>query len=575
MLELLNFDKANCQHCYKCLRVCPVKAIKFKNDQASIVEERCIACGHCFVECPQNARKVQTDLPFVKSAIKEGRQVVATVAPSYYGAFNLDRGEQIVTALKKLGFVYVEETAIGADIVSTLYEEELKSGKYNNIITTACPSANLLIEKYYPTLTKYMLPVVSPMLAHGKVLKHTYGMDSYVVFIGPCIAKKVEANEPQHDDIIDAVLTFEELDEWFLEEKIFLSKMKVTPFDERSTERGRAYPLDGGVLKSFIQDKGDIKYDVVNVDGVEDCIDFLEILSSENITGICVELNACRGGCTNGPGMPKNNSNRYKREKRVKDYIKTRDTSFTYERIEVPEDIDFSKLFIDRSFPRPVITNAEIESILKSIDKYSKKDELNCSACGYSTCREKARAVIEGMAETSMCLPYMKSKAEKLSNHIFENSPNAILVLDNNLKVVEFNPICEKVFNISAEDIINCPISTIVDDNIFRKSKETKEDIIMQKIEYKKYGVVLLQNIINVENEEAMLVIMTDVTTSDRDREELRKLKENTLDAAQNVIDKQMRVAQEIAGLLGETTAETKVVLTKLKELVLEDGDMK
>ena len=272
-MGLLNFDKANCQHCYKCLRVCPVKAIKFKNDQASIIEERCIACGHCFIECPQNARKVQTDLPSIKTAIKEGRQVIASVAPSYFGAFDLERGEQIVTALKKLGFIYVEETAIGADIVSSLYEAELKSGKHKNIITTACPSANFLIEKYYPSLTKYMLPIVSPMLAHGKVLKHTYGMDSYVVFIGPCIAKKVEADEPQHDDVIDAVLTFEELDEWFLEERISLSKTKVTPFDQRSTERGRAYPLEGGVLKSFIKDKKSIRYDVINVDGVEDCIE--------------------------------------------------------------------------------------------------------------------------------------------------------------------------------------------------------------------------------------------------------------------------------------------------------------
>lgn len=574
-MELLNFNKANCKHCYKCLRVCPVKAIKFKNDQASIVEERCIACGHCFIACPQNARKVASDLNSVKSAIKDGKKVIASVAPSYIGAFPMERGEQLVTALKKLGFVYVEETAIGADIVSSLYEEELSKGTRKNIITTACPSANLLIEKYFPSLTNYMLPIVSPMLAHGKMMKEIYGLDSFVVFIGPCIAKKVEANEVQHDDIVDAVLTFEELEMWLKDENINLYKEKFTPFDDRSTERGRGYPIDGGVLKSFVKDKENIKYDIINVDGVEECIDFLETLSSENIEGVCVEMNACRGGCVNGPGMPKNDLSRYRREKNVKQYIKSRDRSFTYEEIKVPQNIDFGKVFMDKSFYRPEITEEDILTVLRSIDKYNEADELNCSACGYATCREKARAVLEGMAETSMCLPYMKGRAERLSNHIFENSPNAIFVIDGNLNVVEFNPVCEKVFNVKAKDVIGSPISTVIDDDTFEKVKETKEDIILQKVFYKKQGIVLIQNIIHIENENAMLVIMTDITSAEKDREELDKIKKNTLDAAQDVIEKQMRVAQEIAGLLGETTAETKVVLTKLKELVLKDGDVK
>lgn len=574
-MELLNFNKANCKHCYKCLRVCPVKAIKFKNDQASIVEERCIACGHCFIACPQNARKVASDLNSIKSAIKDGKKVIASVAPSYIGAFPMERGEQLVTALKKLGFVYVEETAIGADIVSSLYEEELSKGTRKNIITTACPSVNLLIEKYFPSLTNYMLPIVSPMLAHGKMMKETYGLDSFVVFIGPCIAKKVEANEVQHDDIVDAVLTFEELEMWLKDENINLSKEKFTPFDDRSTERGRGYPIDGGVLKSFVKDKDNIKYDIINVDGVEECIDFLETLSSENIEGVCVEMNACRGGCVNGPGMPKNDLSRYRREKNVKQYIKSRDRSFTYEKIKVPQNIDFGKVFMDKSFYRPEITEEDILTVLRSIDKYNEADELNCSACGYATCREKARAVLEGMAETSMCLPYMKGRAERLSNHIFENSPNAIFVIDGNLNIVEFNPVCEKVFNVKAKDVIGSPISIVIDDNIFEKVKETREDIILQKVFYKKQGIVLIQNIIHIENEDAMLVIMTDITSAEKDREELDRIKKNTLDAAQDVIEKQMRVAQEIAGLLGETTAETKVVLTKLKELVLKDGDIK
>lgn len=574
-MELLNFNKANCKHCYKCLRVCPVKAIKFKNDQASIVEERCIACGHCFIACPQNARKVKSDLNDIKEAIKEKRRIVATVAPSFVGSFSTDFAEKIVTVLKKLGIDYVEETAVGADIVANLYKKKLKEKNYKNIITTCCPSANFLIEKYFPSLTKYMFPIVSPMIAHGKLIKRVYGMDTFVIFIGPCISKKVEAKEAQHDDVIDAVMTFEELKEWVYESQLDIDNMEYTPFDRSSTERGRNFPLKGGVLGSFLDDHIRSKYDVMNIDGIDECIDMLNTLMKDDTEGLCVELNACREGCINGPGVPKDSLGKYERKRIVKRYVNYENENFTTDEIDIPEDIDFGKVFVDKSFYRPKADEATIQSILRSIDKFTPEDELNCGACGYSTCREKVQAVYEGMAEKSMCMPYMKSRAERLSNHIFESSPNAIFVVDEDLKVVEFNKVCEKIFNIKSGEIMGKPISVILDDEIFRKVIETQNNIILQKVYYKEYGMLFLQNIILIEKENALLVIMTDITDEEKSKEELVKIKENALQAAQDVIEKQMRVAQEIAGLLGETTAETKVVLTKLKELVLKDGDVK
>lgn len=572
-MELLNFNKANCKHCYKCLRVCPVKAIKFVNDQASIVEERCIACGHCFIACPQNARKVHSDIENIKDAIGKGQKVIATLAPSFVASFPIKEGGQVVSALKKLGFSHVEETAIGADIVSKLYREELSSGQYKNIITTACSSSNILVEKYYPELLDYMLPVVTPMIAHGKVLKQKYGMDSFVVFIGPCISKKAEANDSQHNDVIDACLTFEELDTWLKEESIDISTIDSKPFDDTPTVNGRAFPIEGSVLNSFIKNEFENKYDFISIDGVEECIDILDTLMDENINGVCVELNACKGGCVNGPGIIENLYSPYTRRKRVKKYIAEKNDVSNLKNVIIPKNIHFKKTFINKSFYRPKASEKQIKEILNSIEKFTIEDELNCGACGYSTCREKAQAVLEGMAETSMCLPYMQSKAERLSNHIFENSPIAMLVLDKNLNVIEFNPICEKLFNIEANEILNKPISTIIQDDIFKEVKKTKTDVVFHNVHYPEYEISLLQNIIHIENEDAILAIMTDITAEEKSRKELIKIKENTLEAAQNVIDKQMRVAQEIAGLLGETTAETKVVLTKLKQLVLEDGD--
>lgn len=573
-MEILNFNKANCKHCYKCLRICPVKAIKFKNDQAIIVEERCIACGQCFTTCPQNARKVHSDIEDVKEAIKKGLKVIATLAPSFIGTFPIINEEQIVGALKELGFSYVEETAIGADIVTALYSEELENNRPKNIITTACPSSNFLIEKYYPELIKYMMPIMSPMIAHGKILKRKYGDDSFVIFIGPCIAKKVEAYEFQDNNIIDACLTFEELDLWLKEENMDFSTVNSKPFDCKASEKGRNFPVRGGVLNSFIKKQFMDSYDFISIDGVEECINILNTLRDESIEGVCIELNTCKGGCINGPGIPSDIYSSYIRRKKVKEYSGSKKSVNSIESTDYLKTINFKRDFINKSLYRPKASEKDIKEILRSIEKFSTADELNCGACGYSTCREKAQAVYEGMAETSMCLPYMKNKAERLSNHIFESSPNAILIIDGKLNIVEFNHVCEKLFNVKADEVINKPVSTIIDDDIFVNVKAYQKDIISNKVYYPKYNVTLLQNIIYIKDEDAMLVIMTDITSEEKNKKELIKLRENTLNAAQDVIDKQMRVAQEIAGLLGETTAETKIVLTKLKALVLEDGDL-
>lgn len=574
-MGLLNFNEANCKHCYKCLRVCPVKAIKFKNDQAEIIEERCIACGQCFLACPQNARKVKSSLEQVKEAIAQKKKVIATVAPSFAGAFDISESGKFVAALKRLGFYAVEETAVGADVVSLLYKDYTEKSTKKNIITTACPSANELIEKYFPSLIKYMIPVVSPMVAHGKMIKYFYGIDAFVAFIGPCVAKKVEAIDVQHDDVIDAVLTFEEMDNWLKEEKIDLNKLEPIPFDKTATKKGKLYPVNGGVANSFVDGRIREKYDVVTVNGIEQSIETLKAIDKGEIEGILLEINVCEGGCVNGSGMPIDGTSYLKRFLRVKKYVNSEDNYENSQKRKIPEDLLFSKGFVNKSIEKPKASEEEIKTIMRKMGKFTPQDELNCSACGYGTCREKAQAVYEGMAEISMCMPFMKSKAERLSNQIFENSPNSIFIVDNEMKVVEFNHVSERIFKIKADDIIGKPISTIIDDFDFYKVKENEKNIILKKVNYPQYDVIMLQNILYIKEQDVFLVIMIDITNEEKNRNELKKVKENALNAAQDVIQKQMRVAQEIAGLLGETTAETKVILTKLKNVVLDDGDIK
>ncbi|RKD32075.1 [Fe-Fe] hydrogenase large subunit C-terminal domain-containing protein [Thermohalobacter berrensis] len=577
-MKFLNFSEANCKNCYKCLRHCPVKAIKIKNGQAKIVEDRCIGCGQCLVVCPQDARNIKSDLKEVKNAIKEGKKVIASIAPSFAGAFDINDGGQIVTALKKLGFSAVEETAIGAEIVAKLYKEYIEEKEYENIITTSCPSANYLIEKYYPSLVKYMMPVVSPMVAHGKVIKYNYGMDSYVVFIGPCTAKKIEAANFQHKDIVNAVLTFEELSEWFKEENLKINELKPQSFDAEAQKRGKEFPIGGGVLNSFLDKEINKKYHFISVDGIKESMEIFESLSSGNLKKVCLEVNVCTGSCIGGPVMPNGELDFFRRLIKVKEYVKGKDnyTEIENEYKNQIHRLNFTKRFFDKSLNKNKANEDEIKKILREMGKYEKSDELNCGACGYNTCREKAQAVYEGMAEMEMCLPHMRSKAESLNHVIVENSPNIIILVDRELKIKEFNPTAERIFNVKADNIIGKPISILIDDTKFNEVKKNKKSILKEKVSYSLYGVVLMQNIIYLEKQGVILAIMVDITAEEANKKELIKVKENTLDAAQSVIEKQMRVAQEIASLLGETTAETKMILTKLKKLTMgETGDIK
>lgn len=567
-MNLLNFSKANCKNCYKCLRTCQVKAVQIKNDQAGIVEERCIGCGQCLVVCPQDARNIKSYLEDVKEAIKQKKKVIAAIAPSFVGAFNLADEGKLSGALKQLGFTWVEETAIGAEVVSELYDKLMDQSKHDNLITTCCPSANYLVDRYFPSLTDYLIPIVSPMLAHGKMLKQRHGHDSYVVFIGPCTAKKIEAVSFQHIGIIDAVMTFEELSKWLEDDEISLDLIQSVPFDGLASRRGQAYPLLGGVADSFRESK---KYEKLKVDGIAECMEVFSSIEAGNITGVCVEVNVCRGGCLNGPGMPKNAKDFYKRQNILKKYIEERSSCELPENFAVPAGLDFSKVFIARPINKKLAPEASIKEILESMGKYEPTDELNCGGCGYNTCREKAQAVFEGMAEMNMCMPFMRGKAESVTNVIFENSPNIILFIDDKLNVKEINPTAQRVFGVKEDFIIDKPLSIILDEEPFRQVRDSRNSLLAQSVSYPCYGVVLLLNILYLEKKNIILAIMSNITKEERQRDELKRVKENAIDAAQKVIEKQMRVAQEIASLLGETTAETKVTLSKLKEIALQE----
>lgn len=573
-MDYINFKKANCKNCYKCLRSCPVKAIKFKNHQAKIEIERCILCSRCVLVCPQNARKVVNYLDKVKKALNENKKIIASIAPSFMGNFNVSYGK-IVASLKALGIKYAEETALGADMTTKLYKSFIKENKQDYYITTACPSVNLLVEKYYPELVKYMLPFMSPMACHGKILKTIYGEDSFTLFIGPCTAKKAEHENYNFENSIDAVLTYEEYLNLLKEHNISMEKLESLEFDNRSLELGSYYPITGGIISNFKDELKNKNIKSFYVDGVYACIDIFESIKKGYIKNSFIEASACVGSCIGGPEVITNNHEYYNKLEKVQNYIENRqnyikscENKTDKQNVLKNFNLNFHRCFVDKSINKEIQHEEKIKNILKSMGKYSKEDELNCGVCGYNTCIDKANAILKGMAEPEMCLHFMRSKAENISNIIFENTVNCIITVDYQLNIIEINPAAEKTFMLEKNLVKNKPINFLISKEDFIKVKESKNNILGKKITINNYGLVFIESIIFIEKQNIFLLSLTDITEKEKNKEKLKTLKESSFSAAEEVIEKQMRVAQEIASLLGETTAETKITLTNLKRVV-------
>lgn len=572
-MSAMNFSKANCKNCYKCINSCSVKAIKMFENQAEIVDDRCISCGHCLVVCPQNARSIISYKQSVKNAINSEKNVVASIAPSFAGFFQHCPPENLVAALRKLGFTRIEETSIGAGIVSKYYSEYINDDRFENLITTSCPSANLLVEKYFPSLIKYLAPVVSPMAAHAKLVKEELGEDAYFVFIGPCISKLSEAERDDSKEV-DAVLTFEELVEWIYEEKIDVFNIEPAAFDRVSSSKSSAYPIMGGVLNTIGENRRKLR--MIQVDGIDECIEIFKSIEKNDITGVCIEANVCKGGCIGGPYAAKDKTGLYNRILKVKEYIEFKEKAEKPEEIKIPEEINFRRDFIDKGIKRKLAQDEEIKAILENMGKFEPSDELNCGGCGYNSCREHAQAVYEGMSEAELCLPNIRSKAESFSNIIFENTPNLLFILDKDLYIKELNPAALELLKLKEDQVKGRLITSVFDGDYYTKAKETKKNLMRHKLYMKKYDLTVLLSIVYVPKQDIFIVIMINITKDEKNRAELLKVRENTVNAASEVIENQMRVAQEIASLLGETTAETKLILTKLKKLAIEEsGDIR
>ena len=555
MEEILRLKQSNCKNCYKCIRHCPVKAIRFSAGQAHVVEDECVLCGQCFSVCPQNAKQISCDLEKVRVMLM-GSPVYASVAPSFAAAFPGIGIDALEAALQQLGFQGAEETAVGAAIVKKEYERILREETPNVLVSSCCTSVNLLMRKHYPDTLFALAPVLSPLQAHCADIKRRHP-EAKTVFFGPCIAKKQEMAEC---DYIDAVLSFEELRDWLQEKGVSLEPMA----DQRAGGKTRLFPTAGGVLNTM-EKLPDYTY--LAVDGIENCAAVLEEIRAGSLHRCFIELSACPGSCANGPLLGNRPASPARNTAQILRYAVEGDFP-----VEQPSKEDCFHAYPPIAHTARQPLDLQIETMLAKMGKSDPEDRLNCGSCGYNTCREKAIAVIQGKAELSMCLPYMMKKAEGFSDTVVTNSPNGILVLNDDLEVQKINPVACRLLHVrSAKDVLGDNVSHLMDPAIFRRARESVKHLTKEQKYLTEYGFYVdLTTLYNSEYH-LYICILRDVTDEMVQQEKKLEMRLQAVEIANDVAKKQMKIVQDIASLLGETAADTLIAIDRLKETISDD----
>ena len=563
-------EVTSCRDCYKCVRSCPVKAIQIRDGHAMIIKDRCIYCGRCVHVCPNSAKKVRDDKDRVKLAIASGRKVICSLAPSYASEF---RGyeKELLTALRKLGFSAISETAIGAALVSQaldIYASE-HEGKAP-FIGTACPSVVELVRKYYPEDVGKLAPVPSPLQTHSAYLRHIYNEDFAIAFIGPCIAKKVEADTtPGYPDF---AITFRELREWLSEEGIDLAAITPDDVDFVPAKAGTStiYPIEGGqIATSELWSGQRFGTAALAFSGIDQVVSALQ---GETFPLPFLELLACEGGCINGPAADDTVSMAM-RKRAASDY--------TSERLDEPGlftgDEEFARLLLQKGYGilhnggpaaesgfREKHTEDEIKRALVELGKLTKADELNCGGCGYNTCRDMAVAYLEGMAEVEMCVTKMRKEAESKVDVLLRTIPNGVVIVDSDLQIADCNVRFLEFFGDMEEGFVDQGILQMVKglplERFVPFADKFRDQFYLShpgqyRVHFKdKY---LRVTFFLVETKRLLGAMFEDITNPTIKRETVVK-------KAEDVIQKSLETVQQIASLLGENAAETEIMLNSL-----------
>lgn len=553
-------EKRECQDCYKCVRQCPVKAIKVQDACATIVTEMCVFCGHCVAVCPNAAKHVRDDLPRARQLVRLPGRVFVSLAPSWVTEFADVPASHMIAALRRLGFAGVSETALGAQQVSAHVAQALDTQPERVLISSACPTVVAWIQKHRPHLTASITGLLSPLLAHCRMLRSRYGTNMAVVFIGPCIAKKIEADD--HPDLLEVALTFEDLRLWLTAERIDLRSLTTEPEDvflPHSAEEGVLYPVDGGMIAGIrvhcgVDDAAFMSFS--GLGAVEKALDGLEEM--EPGSGLFLELLACEGGCINGPKVTRCGSTVTKRRR-----ILTGSRLPEEGRVPRHPEIDIHRAIVAQPLDQPPTTETGVSEVLRSIGKRSLEDELNCGGCGYDSCREFGRALLAGRAERAMCVSWMRQLAFKKANVLIHRMPSAVVIVDGDLRVLECNAAFTAIITARhpasvPADIEGLSLVTLLPfHSLFASVLKNDLDIIDRDIRF--LDTILHLSVFTIEPHAVVGAILQDITRPVVQKEQVIK-------RAREVIQKNLATVQKIAYLLGENAAESEVTLNSIIE---------
>lgn len=567
-LSVVYTNKAKCRDCYRCIRSCPVNAIKIANEQASIIPEKCIACGTCILECPQEAKAYIRERDIVMQMLDKGLRPAISIAPSFVSAFEQDEIRRLPSALRKAGFSFITETAHAAYHVSVQSAGYIQEHPEKNLfISSSCPAVVSYIEKYYPSLIGALIPVLSPAMAHARMLKEQLGRHTPVVFAGPCIAKKDEAGRSENRPHLDAVLTFTELMEILKLKFININDCEEGSFDEEVAGNASLYPVEGGFLKTAGFNTDMLSGEIVAVSGKERVKELLDELPGRPERMI-VEPLFCEGGCINGPDIARKNT-LYRSRSRVIDYDQNAHNTVSGDDLRCNIATSFNAGI---QVPDHGIEEDAIREVLARTGKSHPDNQLNCGACGYKSCRDNAIAVIMGQAEPNMCIPYMRRLAEQKNDILFSTDPNGIIMLDDKLRIQHINPAFKKMFSCT-DAILNKPVSYLIDPEPFEKLLADGRKPVHSVVSYRNYNLVCHQIHYAIPEENHYVGIFVDITAEHDREQKLREIKSNTILQAQHFLDHQIKTAQKMTKFLGESSAKGEILMRDLIDALNESRE--
>ena len=555
---------AQCRDCYKCVRHCPVKSIRVENDHASVNPQTSILCGRCVSVCQHDAKQVRDDLPRVRALLRMNKTVHASLAPSFVAEFPGVRPAQLATALLRLGFAGVHETAEGAERVSQTVAEILDHASSGLFLSTACPVAVELIILYHPELAACLTPVEPPLLAHAAQLQNRYGKQTPIVFIGPCIAKKRDAD--QSPDRLYAALTFEVLHRWLITCGIDPALMPDAP-DYATPGCGAFYPLEGGMnrtVRRFL-DRRDIDDSLLTVSGLERIDTLLRTLDPHRKgPPVFIELLACEGGCIAGPKTTRRNA--VSSQLDVLSYAK-------HAVARTPDPATITRTWPTDPIAQPHFIESDIAAALRMIGKYQPEDELNCGGCGYDSCRALATAILQGSAERQMCVSFMRQLAQKNTLALSRALPYGLALADAHLRIIECN---ERFAHLFGEPIKtayearpglrDADLTRILPfPRLLKTVLASGQEILRKSIRLD--GKIFSLTVFDVEPHTVIGVMLLDVTETEQRRIQL-------IEKSRTVIQNTTQTVQEIAFRLGKNAAQSELILNSaIKMFAAEDAE--